>query len=170
KPPDFQELLRSKLMKGAVVGYVKPGPDTFPSLKEAVQMISATGAIPTGTWLDGTSEAEKNPEELLNFMKEAGMDMLNVIPERNYHLKDPAEKAVKVANLNKLMATARQLNMPIIAGTEMNKYGQPLVDNFDAPELRPYLEDFRKAGQLLWEHTKRGKKNTTEARKKGNTE
>jgi len=158
KPHDFQELLRSKLMKGDGIGYVKPGPETFPPLKEVVEMIKLTGAIPTGTWLDGTSEAEKDPEELLVFMKEKGMGILNVVPERNYNLKDPAEKAVKVANLNAVMAAARRLNMPVIAGTEMNKYGQPLVDNFDAPELRPYLEDFRKAGQLLWEHTKRGNK------------
>ena len=120
-----------------------------------METISASGAIPTGTWLDGTSESEKNPEELLVFMKEMGMSILNIIPERNYNLKNPAEKAVKVANLNAVMTAAQRLNMPVVAGTEMNKYGQPLVDNFDAPELRPYLEDFRKAGQLLWEHTKR---------------
>ncbi|MFH2069094.1 MAG: hypothetical protein ABII89_06520 [Candidatus Omnitrophota bacterium] len=156
KPHDFQELLRSKLMKGEGVGYVKPGPETFPSVEEVVEMISATGAIPTGTWLDGTSEAEKDPEKLLLFIKEKGMSILNVVPERNYNLKDPAERAVKVANLNAVMAAARRLKMPVIAGTEMNKYGQPLVDNFDAPELRPYLEYFRKAGQLLWEHTVQG--------------
>jgi len=153
KPHDFQELLRSKLMKGDGIGYVKPGSETFPSLEEVVETISATGAIPTGTWLDGTSEAENNPEELLIFMKEKGMKILNIIPNRNYNLKDPIERAIKEANLNAVMAAARRLNMPVIAGTEMNKYGQPLVDNFDAPELRPYLEDFRKAGQLLWEHT-----------------
>ena len=67
KPHDFQELLRSKLMKGDGVGYVKPGPETFPSLEEVIKTINATGAIPTGTWLDGTSEAEKDPEELLFF-------------------------------------------------------------------------------------------------------
>jgi len=155
KPHDFQELLRSKLMKGDGVGYVKPGPETFPPLEEVVEMIELTGAIPTGTWLDGTNEAEKDPEKLLIFMKEKGMSILNVVPERNYNLKNPAEKVVKVANLNVLMAAARRLNMPVIAGTEMNKYGQPLVDNFDAPELRPYLEDFREAGQLLWEHTRK---------------
>ncbi|MFA5393307.1 MAG: hypothetical protein WC081_04465 [Candidatus Ratteibacteria bacterium] len=154
KPQDFQELLRSKLMKGTGVGYVKPGPETFPSLEEVVETISAIKAIPTGTWLDGTNEAEKNPEELLSFMKKKGVGILNLIPERNYNLKDPAEKTVKTANLKAVMTTARRLNIPVIAGTEMNKYGQPLVDNFDAPELQPYLEDFRKAGRLLWEHTK----------------
>jgi len=156
KPHDFQEILRSRLMKGTGVGYIKPGPETFPSLEEVVEMISATGAIPTATWLDGTSEAEKDPEELLVFMKEKGMPVLNIIPDRNYNIKNPDNKAVKVANLNAVMAAARRLNMPVIAGTEMNKYGQPLVDNFDAPELQPYLEDFRKGGRLLWEHTKRG--------------
>ena len=82
------------------------------------------------------------------------MPILNIVPERNYNIKDPTDKAVKVANLNAVMAAARRLNMPVIAGTEMNKYGQPLVDNFDAPELRPYLENFRKGGRLLWEHTR----------------
>ena len=157
KTHGFQEMLRSRLMKDKGVGYVKPGPETFPSLEEVVEMISATGAIPTGTWLDGTSESEKDPEELLGFMKKKGMDVLNVVPERNYNLKDPAEKEVKVANFNAIMNAARRLKMPVIAGTEMNKYGQPLVDNFDAPELCPYLEDFREAGRLLWEHTKRGR-------------
>jgi hypothetical protein len=153
KPHDFQELLRSKLMKGDAIGYVKPGPETFPPLEEVVEMIKLTGAIPTTTWLDGTSEGEKDPKELLSFMKRKGMSILNIIPERNYNLKNPVEKAMKSANLNAVMAAARRLNMPVIAGTEMNKYGQPLVDNFDAPELAPYLEDFRKGGQLLWEHT-----------------
>lgn len=154
KPHDFQELLRSKLMKGNGIGYVKPGPETFPSLEEVVEMIELTGAIPTVGWLDGTSEVEKDPEDLLAFMKKKGIGIVNIVPDRNYNIKNPAEKAIKVANLNTLMAAARRIKMPVIAGTEMNKYGQPLVDNFDAPELRPYLEDFRKAGQLLWEYTK----------------
>ena len=66
KTHDFQGLLRSRLMKGKGVGYVKPGPETFPSLEEAVEMISETGAIPTATWLDGTSETEKTRRNCLS--------------------------------------------------------------------------------------------------------
>ena len=153
KPHDFQELLRRRLMKGEGAGYIKPQPETFPSLEEVVEMVELAGGVPTGAWLDGTSEVEKDPEEFVSFFKEKGMPFLNVIPDRNWNIKDPKEKAVKVSNFNALMAAARKIGVPVIAGTEMNKYGQPVVDNFDAPELRPYLEDFRKGGRLLWEHT-----------------
>jgi len=156
KAHDFQELLRSKLMKGGGVGYIKPQPETFPALEEVVEMVKLLGGIPTATWLDGTNEGEKNPEEFLNFYQKKGLPLLNVIPDRNWNIKDPEEKMVKVSNFQMLMATARKYGVPVIAGTEMNRYGQPLVDNFNAPELKPYLDDFRRAGKLLWEHTQRG--------------
>jgi hypothetical protein len=35
----------------------------------------------------------------------------------------------------------------------MNKAGQPLVDNFNAPELIDYVDDFRKGARTLWGHT-----------------
>ena len=40
------------------------------------------------------------------------------------------------------MDACRKFDLPIFVGTEMNKAGQPFVDDFHAPELTPYVEDF----------------------------
>ena len=154
QPHNFQELARMKMMKGEGVGYIKPGPDTFPPLEEVVEMVQLTGAVPTATFNDGTSEGEKNIEEILAFLKDKGMPLVNIIPERFWNIKDPAEKALKSANLKSLMTAARNLKVLVVVGTEMNRYGQPLVDNFEVPELKPYLGDFQQAGRFLWEHTR----------------
>ena len=43
--------------------------------------------------------------------------------------------------------------MPILVGTEMNKAGQPFVDDFHAPELALYVEDFLAGARWAWEET-----------------
>ncbi|MFH0796834.1 MAG: hypothetical protein V2A65_07245 [Candidatus Omnitrophota bacterium] len=153
QPHSFQELARMKLMKGKGVGYIKPETDTFPLLEEVVEMVQLTGAVPTATFNDGTSAGEKNIEETLAFLKDKGMPLVNIIPERFWNIKDPAEKALKSANLKSLMTAARNLKILVVVGTEMNRYGQPLVDNFETPELKDYLDDFQQAGRFLWEYT-----------------
>ena len=51
------------------------------------------------------------------------------------------------------MELARDLRLPVLIGTEMNKYGQPLVDDLDVPALRPYAEDFVNGACFLYGHT-----------------
>ena len=48
---------------------------------------------------------------------------------------------------------AKALDLPIIAGTEMNKFGQKFVDDFTVPELSAHLEDFLKGAFFVYGHT-----------------
>ena len=57
--PKFQNLVRAKLMKHGGVGYVQPGPESFPTVEEFHRLIVACGALPCATWLDGTSAGEQ---------------------------------------------------------------------------------------------------------------
>ena len=40
--------------------------------------------------------------------------------------------------------------MPIAVGTEMNRAGLPFVDDFSAPELRPFVPDFLEGASCLY--------------------
>jgi hypothetical protein len=51
--PKFQNLVRAKLMKKGGVGYVQPGPDTFPTVEEFHRFIVACGALPCAAWQGG---------------------------------------------------------------------------------------------------------------------
>ncbi len=151
--PKIQNLVRSRLMKRGGVGYVQPGPDTFPTVEEVNEMILACGALPCITWLDGTSEGERAAEELFALMIEKGAVALNIIPDRNWNIKDPEEKRVKLQNLYAVVDLARELDLPINVGTEMNAYGKPLIDNFEAPELAPVRETFLDGAYFIYGHT-----------------
>ncbi|NUN98422.1 MAG: hypothetical protein HUU16_19865 [Candidatus Omnitrophica bacterium] len=149
----FQETLRSKLMKRGGVGYIEPEPSRFPPVEEMIQLGKAIGALPTVAWLDGTSPGEEDALSLLELFIEKGVEALNIIPDRNWNLKNPEEKRIKVAKLAEVVRAARDLHLPLSIGTEMNKAGQPFVDNFEASELEPFVEDFRRGGRTLWGHT-----------------
>jgi hypothetical protein len=153
QPVPFQETLRSRLMKRGGLGYIEPEPARFPTVDAVIELGEAIGALPTVAWLDGTSEGESEPSRMLSLFVEKGIAALNIIPDRNWNIKDPAEKAVKIARLKEVVEVARDLDLPLCIGTEMNKAGQPFVDRFDAPELEPFVEDFRKGARTLWGHT-----------------
>jgi hypothetical protein len=151
--PGFQALLRSKTMKAGGVGYVKPeGPD-FPRLADVNAFVMAEGAIPTLAWLDGTTAGEQAMEEMLDLQMGLGTAAVNIIPDRNWNIADPAVKAAKVANLNAFIAMAQARHLPILVGTEMNAYGQKFVDDFDAPELAPHLDAFVDGAHIIYGHT-----------------
>ncbi|MGQ9580675.1 MAG: hypothetical protein ACUVT8_06990 [Armatimonadota bacterium] len=151
--PRFHEVMRSKLMKFGGVGYVPPTLETFPSLEAVIEMVNEIEAIPTATWLDGTNPGEADMPAFLNFMESKGVAAMNIIPDRNWNIKDPYEKSVKLENLYKAVQAARNIGLPLCVGTELNKLGQPFVDNFSAPELQPYVEDFLNGAYFFWGHT-----------------
>ncbi len=151
--PKLHELIRKKLMKAGGVGYVKPDAGSFPLIDDVIQMVRECGAVPTQTWLDGLSEGERDMEEQLRLLMSKGVEALNIIPDRNWNIADPEEKERKVAKLREVIEVARVLQLPIVVGTELNKPGQKLVDTFDAPELRPFREDFIKGARIMWGHT-----------------
>ncbi|MDH7602461.1 MAG: hypothetical protein QHI38_09990 [Armatimonadota bacterium] len=151
--PKFHEIMRSKLMKFGGVGYVPPTPESFPTLETIVDMAAELGALPTATWLDGTNPGEADMPAFLELMASKGVVAMNIIPDRNWNIKDPEEKKIKVENLDKAIRAARDAGMPLCVGTELNKLGQPFVDNFAAPELRPYIRDFLDGAYFFWGHT-----------------
>ena len=151
--PAPNELVRSKLMKRGSVGYVQPSPTTFLSLDEVTRAIIACGAIPLYAWLDGASQGEQDIEELLTLLIAKGVAGINIVPDRNWNIADPKVQAAKVRELYHVVELARSLDLPIIVGTEMNKAGQRLVDDFDAEPLRPLRGDFLRGADFLYGHT-----------------
>ncbi|MHB0912310.1 MAG: PHP domain-containing protein [Armatimonadota bacterium] len=154
-PSELHEKMRSKLMKFGGVGYVPPTEDSFPTLEEAIEMIRGMDAVPMAAWLDGTNPGEADPVALLDLMRSKGVAALNIIPDRNWNIKDPAEKVLKTGKLRETIEAARALHMPIAVGTEMNKAGLPFVDDFHAPELAPYVRDFMEGARRLYERSRR---------------
>lgn len=151
--PAFQNTVRAKLMKRGGVGYAQPGPDTFPSIDEVNRMILACQALPCATWLDGTSSGEQAMEELLNLLIAKGVAALNIIPDRNWNIADPETRRIKVGNLYRVVELAQSLDLPLIVGTEMNAYGQKLVDDFDQAELAPLRQAFMDGAYFIYGHT-----------------
>jgi len=150
--PAFQNTIRKKLMKRGGVGYVQPGPDTFPRLETFHELITACGALPCAAWLDGLSEGEQRMEELLTLLIDQGVVVLNIIPDRNWNIADPDLKERKVAELYRVVELAQRLDLPVHVGTEMNSFGQKLVDDFDAPALAPVRQTFMDGAYFIYGH------------------
>jgi len=151
--PALQGLIRSKTMKAGGVGYVKPKGRDFPALPKVNAFIRSANAIPTLTWLDGLSEGEQAIEELLDLMMADGVAAVNIIPDRNWNVKDPDVKKTKVDRLHAFVELTRSHDLPIIVGTEMNAHGQRFVDDFDAPEMRPLAPLFLEGAHIVYAHT-----------------
>jgi hypothetical protein len=151
--PRFQNLIRAKLMKRGGVGYVQPSPDTFPTVEEFHKLIVQCGALPCAAWLDGTSEGEQAIEELLDLLIGKGVVALNIIPDRNWNIADPETRRLKVQNLYRVVQLAQELDLPLNVGTEMNSFGQKLVDDFDVPELESLRQVFLDGAHFIYGHT-----------------
>jgi len=152
-PPKLRKLVRARLMKRAGVGYVHPSPDTFPTVDEFHKLIVECNALPCAAWLDGTSEGEQAIEELLELLVTKGVVALNIIPDRNWNIAEPEVRRLKVENLYNVVRLAQELALPLNVGTEMNSFGQKLVDGFDAPELAPVREAFLDGAYFIYGHS-----------------
>lgn len=151
--PKFQNAVRAKLMKRGGVGYVQPGPHTFPTVGEFHRLILACDALPCAAWLDGLSPGEQAIEELLELLIGKGVVALNIIPDRNWNIADPPTRQLKLQKLYEVVELAQNLDLPLNIGTEMNAYGQKLVDDFDAPELAPVRQAFMDGAFFIYGHT-----------------
>jgi len=151
--PVFQNTVRARLMKRGGVGYTQPGPDTFPTVEEVNQLVVSCGALPCATWLDGTSSGEQSIEDLLSLLIAKGAVALNIIPDRNWNITDAELRRAKVEKLYQVVELAQKLDLPLNIGTEMNAYGQKLVDDFDAPELAPVRQAFLDGAYFVYGHT-----------------
>jgi hypothetical protein len=149
----FRELVRRRLMKRGGVGYVQPERGSFPALEEMVEMASSCGAMPTFTWLDGTSRGEEGAARVVEFHVSKGASAVNIIPDRNWNLKDPRERELKTRNLHELVAAATERDVIIVSGTELNKHGLPFADDLGCEALAPVAGPIRRGALALYGHT-----------------
>ncbi len=146
----LQNLIRAKTMKKGGVGYVQPGKGSFPLMAKMNQFVLDSGAIPTLTWLDGTSDGERCIEEIFAVSMASGAAAINIIPDRNY---TPGVQDEKLRNLQQVVELAQKNNFPVIVGTEMNAPGNKFVDAFETAELAPLLPVFLKGAHIVYGHT-----------------
>ena len=132
-PVKLEGVIRSKTMKSGGVGYVKPSPESFPTLKDMNAFIAACGAKPTLAWLNGLSAGENALEELLELHKKYGTAAATLIPARNVGTEALENE------LDRFIAACDEAELPLLAGTEMNAPGQLLVDDFENPALKKHL-------------------------------
>jgi len=142
--------IRARTMKRGGVGYVQPDGGAFPLMHKTNEFILAAGAIPTLTWLDGTSEGEQDIEKLLDIATDTGVAAINTIPDRNF---TPGVRTEKLENLYSIIALADELHLPVVIGTEMNSFGQKFVDDFDSAELAPLAPVFLKGAHIVYAHS-----------------
>lgn len=153
-PMDFNDAARSKLMKAGGPGYVSPTPETFPALDDVIAMIQASDAIPMAAWLDGTTDGEADPREQLECLIGKGVEAVNIIPDRNWNISDPATREDKVHKFHTYVQTAIDLGLPINVGTELNKYGQRWIDDFTADAMKPVADTFIQGARVMVGHTR----------------
>jgi hypothetical protein len=151
--PEGRKLLdaiRAKTMKRGGVGYVQPDKGSFPMMADTNRFILAGGAIPVHTWLDGTSQGERDIEELLDVAMSTGAAAINVIPDRNY---TPGASNEKTDNLYHVIEVAQRRHLPVVVGTEMNSPGQKFVDDYKTEELSPLVPIFLKSAHIFYAHS-----------------
>jgi hypothetical protein len=149
-PGKLQALIRAKTMKRGGVGYVQPGVGSFPLMADMNRFVVEAGAIPTITWLDGTSEGEQAGAELFDVAIGCGAAALALIPDRNY---TPGVKDQKLRNFQDVIAVAEKRHLPVIVGTEMNAPGNKFVDSFETAELKPFVPVFLKGAHIVYAHS-----------------
>ena len=143
-PVKLEGVIRSKTMKSGGVGYVKPSPESFPSLEDMNKFIAGCGAVPTLAWLNGLSAGENALDELLALHKKYGTKAATLIPARNVAGSTPEKSAALQAELDRFIGACVKADLPLLAGTEMNAPGQLLVDNFDDPALAKHIDALKK--------------------------
>jgi len=148
----LEDQMRTSLAKKGGVAYVQPDQTTFPATEEVFAWIKACDAIPTESWLDGTSDGEKLGLELMESSVALGARALNIIPDRNWNIADEEQKKIKIENLNKVIANAVLLDLPLHIGTEGNKLGLPFVDDLNVEALKAHKEHFIKGAQVITGH------------------
>jgi hypothetical protein len=145
----FEEVLRSRLAKRGGLGYEQPSEDTFPPVDDFIAWVRSCNAIPMITWLDGTSEGEKDPAAILECLAAKGAAALNIIPDRNWNVTDDEQRQVKRANLEAIVKVADAMHLPINVGTEMNKAGLPFVDDLGGDVLSHYRGSFLRGARIM---------------------
>ena len=103
--------------------------------------------------LDAVFSGKADPKALIEYHKSKGALAINIIPDRNWNIADPDTKRLKVQKLYEVVEVAQKLDLPLNVGTEMNAFGQKLVDDFAAPELAPVKQAFMDGAYFIYGHT-----------------
>jgi hypothetical protein len=151
--PKLEDVVRAKLAKRGGIGYIAPSSDSFPSADSFLSWVASCDAVPMIAWLDGTSDGESDPAAMLECLASKGATAINIIPDRNWNYSDADTKALKSAKLAEMVAAADAINMPINIGTEMNKAGQPFVDDLDGEVLSAHKATFIKGADVMVGHS-----------------
>lgn len=146
--------VRASLMKRGGAGYAQPEAANFPTNAEVLRMALDAGAIPLVTWLDGLSEGERDADAFMDAMCAKGAAGLSVIPDRNWNIADPDLRARKVSKLHEIVHAAEARKIPVNVGTELNNYGLPFVDDFQAEAMRPLWPAFFHGAQIMAGHAR----------------
>ncbi len=146
----LQDRIRARTMKRGGAGYVQPDQGSFPTLAEANRFFLAAGALPTLTWLDGSSAGEQAIDELFEESMSSGVAALNIIPDRNY---TPGVVDDRLRHLREVVQIAQQRHLPVFVGTEMNSPGQKFIDNFESAELQPLTPVFYQGAHIAYAHS-----------------
>ena len=79
---------------------------------------------------------------LLEFCLANGVETIFLIPDRAWNIPCEEERRDKLAKLYEIVEETKKRDMPVFVGTELNRYGQKLVDDFDSPYLEPLAPYF----------------------------
>ncbi len=150
--PAFEETVRMRLAKRGGLGYVQPSCDTFPPTESVFDWVRSCEAIPMEGWLDGLNDGEADGRAFLECSRSKGSAVLNLIPDRNWNIKDPEMKARKYHKLCEIIEIAESLDMPLNVGTEMNKLGQPFFDDLECEALKRFKSIFLRGARIITGH------------------
>jgi hypothetical protein len=155
----FANTVRRKLMKRGGVSYTQPSPKNFPTAEEFHEMVISNGALPALCYLNGTTEGEQCMEELLSLLVSKGVVAMNMIPNLAVPepFSDPDNSELRQTRSKLLLNTAnlaREFDLPLHIGTEMNSYGQRQVDDLNSPELAPLRDRFIDGAYFIYGHVR----------------
>jgi hypothetical protein len=152
-PYRFEELIRARLVKRGGLGYKQPTPRSFPPIDSFIDWVLACRAVPMAGWLDGSSEGEREPLTLLENLVAKGAAAVNIIPERNWNIREPEVRKRKIAALKEFLAASVRLELPINIGTELNRPGLPMFDDLAGEILGGYRNCFLRGARILVGHS-----------------
>ncbi len=150
--PTMEDKVRSRFAKRGGLGYRQPTEETFPPMEDFCAWVASCDAIPMESWLDGTSDGEKDAQAILECSVSKGTQAFSIVPDRNWNIRDAEAKAVKVANLRTVVSLCDQMDIPINIGTEMNKRGLPFVDDLNGPVLSEFKQSFIRGARIMVGH------------------
>ena len=155
----FSNAVRHKLMKRGGVSYIQPSPKNFPTAEEFHEIVISNDALPSFCYLNGTTEGEQCMEELLSLLVSKGVAAMNMVPNLAIPepCSDPDNQELRQVRSELLLHTAnlaREFDLPLHIGTEMNSYDQCQVDDLDSPELAPLRDRFIDGAYFIYGHVK----------------